>query len=86
MYHLFVVRSGARAELQAHLAARGIETLIHYPVPVPQQPALSRDRPPTVLSAARACCEVLSLPLHPALSEDEVRHEIAAAVAAFSGC
>ena len=34
----------ARRELQAHLAARGIETLIHYPVPIPRQPALAGAR------------------------------------------
>ncbi len=81
VYHLFVVSSGARADLQAHLAARGIETLIHYPVPIPQQPALeaaAADCP----AAARACREVLSLPLHHAMTEAAV-NEIAAAVTAF---
>src|SRR5205814_3535473 len=41
VYHLFVVRAAERGELQAHLAARGIETLIHYPVPIPKQPAMA---------------------------------------------
>jgi dTDP-3-amino-3,4,6-trideoxy-alpha-D-glucose transaminase len=41
VYHLFVVTTGERAALQAHLAAHGIETLIHYPVPIPRQPALA---------------------------------------------
>ena len=41
VYHLFVIRSVARDDLQAALAARGIETLIHYPVPIPEQPALA---------------------------------------------
>jgi dTDP-4-amino-4,6-dideoxygalactose transaminase len=35
VYHLFVVRSAARADLQAHLSACGVETLIHYPVAIP---------------------------------------------------
>ena len=82
VYHLFVVRSPARAALQAHLSAHGIETLIHYPVPIPRQPALARTGPADCPVAAQACDEVLSLPLHPALNENEVRH-IAAAVAAF---
>ena len=82
VYHLFVVRSGARAALQAHLAAAGIETLIHYPVPVPQQPALSATSPAACPAAGRACREVLSLPLHPAMTGDDVE-EIAAAVTAF---
>jgi len=79
VYHLFVVRSTARRELQAHLAARGIETLIHYPVPIPHQPALAAVAPAECPVANRVCDEVLSLPLHPALGEDEVR-DIAAAV------
>jgi dTDP-4-amino-4,6-dideoxygalactose transaminase len=82
VYHLFVVRSAARRELQAHLAARGIETLIHYPIPIPRQPALAAAAPAACPVADRLCDEVVSLPLHPALSEDEVRR-IAAAVNAF---
>ena len=82
VYHLFVVRSAARRELQAHLAARGIETLIHYPVPITRQPALAGAAPAACPVADRLCDEVVSLPLHPALGEDDVHH-IAAAVNAF---
>jgi dTDP-3-amino-3,4,6-trideoxy-alpha-D-glucose transaminase len=82
VYHLFVVRSPARADLQAHLSARGVETLIHYPVPVPRQPALAATSPAECPVATRACDEVLSLPLHPALSEQQVG-DVAAAVVAF---
>ena len=74
--------SGDRDALQAHLAARGIETLIHYPVPIPRQPALAGEHPADCPVAARMCGEILSLPLHPALRDDEV-DEIAAAVHAF---
>jgi dTDP-3-amino-3,4,6-trideoxy-alpha-D-glucose transaminase len=72
VYHLFVVRSQARADLQAHLASHGVETLIHYPLPIPRQPALAAAKPADCPLAARACDEVLSLPLHPALSDDDV--------------
>jgi dTDP-4-amino-4,6-dideoxygalactose transaminase len=82
VYHLFVVRSTARRELQAHLAARGIETLIHYPIPISRQPALAAAAPAVCPVADRICGEVVSLPLHPALGEDDVRR-IAAAVNAF---
>jgi dTDP-3-amino-3,4,6-trideoxy-alpha-D-glucose transaminase len=83
-YHLFVVRSSARRELQAHLAARGVETLIHYPVPIPSQPALASANPAACPVATRMCDEILSLPLHPALREDDIDH-VAAAVHAFDG-
>jgi dTDP-4-amino-4,6-dideoxygalactose transaminase len=85
VYHLFVVRSAARRELQAHLTAHGIETLIHYPVPIPRQPAMAAAvnvAPAECPQADRACAEVMSLPLHPALDQDDVRH-VAAAVNAF---
>jgi dTDP-4-amino-4,6-dideoxygalactose transaminase len=74
VYHLFVVRVGnaARDGLQTSLAARGIETLIHYPIPVPRQAALAAMQPRDCPTAARACTEVLSLPLHPGLSDTDV--------------
>jgi dTDP-4-amino-4,6-dideoxygalactose transaminase len=90
VYHLFVVRvrhvlqpdRHVREELQAHLAARGIETLIHYPVPIPQQAALASALPADCPVASRACHEILSLPLHPAMHDDDV-DAIAEAVNAF---
>jgi len=82
VYHLFVVRSAARRELQSHLAARGIETLIHYPIPISQQPAFEAAAPAACPVADRVCDEIVSLPLHPALAEDDVRY-VAAALNAF---
>jgi len=82
VYHLFVVQTDERDALQAHLAARGIETLIHYPVPLPRQPAMAPQNPADCPVAAQLCGRILSLPLHPALQDDEV-DEITAAVHAF---
>jgi dTDP-3-amino-3,4,6-trideoxy-alpha-D-glucose transaminase len=81
VYHLFVVRSGERERLMASLAGRGIETLIHYPVPIPRQPALAGAQPADCPIAERACDEVLSLPLHPHLSDGEV-DDVAGAIGA----
>ena len=69
VYHLFVVRSAGRDELQRQLAGRGIETLIHYPIPIPQQPAFGAGDPAACPIASRVCREILSLPLHPALAD-----------------
>jgi dTDP-4-amino-4,6-dideoxygalactose transaminase len=85
VYHLFVVRSRERDALQAHLASRGVETLIHYPVPITRQPALASERPAECPHTDRACAEVLSLPFSPALAEADV-HRVAAAVSAFTAC
>ena len=69
VYHLFPVRSPSRDALQAALGRAGIETLIHYPVPIPRQPALASESPGDCPMADRVCAEILSLPLHPAMSE-----------------
>lgn len=83
VYHLFVVRTKARARLQAHLAAHGIETLVHYPVPSPRQPALAAQAPADCPEGNRACDEVLSLPLHPGLETADV-DAVVASVCAFN--
>jgi dTDP-4-amino-4,6-dideoxygalactose transaminase len=73
VYHLFVVRAAARAELQAHLTAAGIEILIHYPVPIPRQSALASTQPAPCPIADRVCNEVLSLPLHIGMSDKDLQ-------------
>ena len=84
VYHLFVVQAGDapndRTALQQRLASRGIETLVHYPIPIPEQPALAGTDPALCPRAAAACRTLLSLPLHPGLSETDVA-VVAAALA-----
>jgi dTDP-3-amino-3,4,6-trideoxy-alpha-D-glucose transaminase len=72
VYHLFPVRSAAREAMQAHLRAAGVETLIHYPIPIPHQRALATEQPAECPIATRVCGEVFSLPLHPALDASAV--------------
>jgi dTDP-4-amino-4,6-dideoxygalactose transaminase len=80
VYHLFPVRSAAREAMRAHLEAAGVETLIHYPIPIPHQKALASEGPAECPVATRLCREVFSLPLHPALDVSAV-DAVAAAVA-----
>ena len=63
VYHLFPIRARHRAALQDRLRASGIETLVHYPIPISQQPAFASPDPAECPHAARAASEVLSLPL-----------------------
>jgi dTDP-4-amino-4,6-dideoxygalactose transaminase len=84
VYHLFPVLTRDRDGFQAHLAARGIETLVHYPIPIPNQPALADERPARCPIADRACAELVSLPMYPALSLGAAR-EVATAVREFDG-
>jgi dTDP-4-amino-4,6-dideoxygalactose transaminase len=81
VYHLFPILSAARDALQARLRAAGAETLIHYPVPIPRQPALASQDPADCPVANRVCDEVLSLPLYPTLTAESVR-QVAGALAA----
>ena len=84
VYHLFPILSPTRDPLQAHLKRHGIETLIHYPVPIPRQPALASAQPRACPVADRICSQVLSLPLHPGLTAQAV-DDVAAAVRQFPG-
>lgn len=72
VYHLFPVLSPHRDRLQAFLRDEGIETLIHYPVPIPRQPALQRERPAPCVIADRICAQVLSLPLYPGIPDEHL--------------
>lgn len=82
VYHLFPVLTPHRDAFQAHCAGQGVETLIHYPVPIPRQPALATTNPAMCPAADRVCSEVVSLPMYPALSDDQVA-AVARAVASF---
>jgi dTDP-3-amino-3,4,6-trideoxy-alpha-D-glucose transaminase len=81
VYHLFPVLCSNRTRLQSHLAASGVETLIHYPVPIPRQPALAHTDPTPCPIADRICAEVLSLPMYPALTDDGISRVVAAVLA-----
>jgi dTDP-4-amino-4,6-dideoxygalactose transaminase len=74
VWHLFVVRHPRRDEVQRLLAAAGISTLIHYPIPPHRQGAYAGQTPARqcLPLAERLSAEVLSLPIGPHLSEDAV--------------
>ena len=72
VYHLFPIRARERAALQHRLRAAGIETLVHYPTAISQQPAFASIAPADCPHAVRAAGEVLSLPLYPGLSPHAV--------------
>jgi dTDP-4-amino-4,6-dideoxygalactose transaminase len=82
VYHLFPVRLRDRDRLSAHLAREGIGTLIHYPVPLSAQPAFAAYEPAECPIASAASAELLSLPLHPRLTDADVAH-VARQVSAF---
>jgi dTDP-4-amino-4,6-dideoxygalactose transaminase len=78
VFHLYVVRSRSRKALAEHLEARGVQTGIHYPVPIHLQSAyLSRIRTARDMSVTeQLSAEVVSLPMYPELSSTDVAHVI----------
>lgn len=76
VYHLFVVRSTRRDRLAAHLERNGVEAAIHYPVPIHLQAPYRANYGYTEGSfpvSERLAQQVLSLPIHPAISDEDVQ-------------
>ncbi len=74
VYHLYVVRTERRDAFRAALAQCGIETDVHYPLAVHEQPAYAQLAPGgrELHSSERLAASVVSLPLHPQLTDEEV--------------
>lgn len=73
VYHLFVVSSDHRLELQAHMERADVQTIVHYPVPAHRQFALGTTAGAPKLPATEAhAARCLSLPCHPGLSDEDV--------------
>jgi dTDP-4-amino-4,6-dideoxygalactose transaminase len=76
VYHQFVIYVNSRCSVIAKLAEKGIETAVHYPTPVHLQLAYASLGAPagTYPLAERACDRVLSLPLFPSMSDEQVSY------------
>ncbi len=70
--HLYVVRTHERESLRAHLAAAGVATDVHYPVPDHRQPGAGVAPAQGLPRTERACTEVLSVPCYPELDDAEI--------------
>lgn len=80
VHHLYPIRTTRRDDLRRHLANRGVETLVHYETPVHMHPAFrflgysEGDFP----VSEEACKTLLSLPLHPAMSQSSIANVVLA--------
>ena len=75
VYHLFVIRLAGRNNCQRTLQKSGIQTQIHYPIPVHKQRAYTAFESTKDLSITQTICgEILSLPLYPSLTDEEVTY------------
>ena len=87
VHHLLVVRvpAGERPRIAADLAVAGVQTGIHYPLALTQQPAMASWAIRACPVAERAATEVLSLPMDPLMEDKEVDLVVAALVDALEG-
>ena len=72
VWHLFVIRTSKRDELQKYLLENGIQTLIHYPIPPHKQKAYKYYNHLSFPITEKIHEEVLSLPISPMMSDEEV--------------
>jgi UDP-N-acetyl-3-dehydro-alpha-D-glucosamine 3-aminotranferase len=83
--HLYVVETDGRDALQAHLNAQGITALTHYPIAIHQQEGYPWDCAARVSGllkhTERSAARVLSLPMYPELTDEEVKRVIEATLA-----
>lgn len=80
VYHLYVIQTKHRDELQAYLLEQGVQTLIHYPIPAHLQKAYAElgYKPGSLPATERVTKRILSLPMYPGLTDEQVDAVIAA--------
>ena len=83
VYHQYTVRHERRDALADHLEREGVGSAVYYPVPIHRQEAYA-DVEASAPNAERAAEEVLSLPIHPNVTDEDV-DRIADAIRAFRG-
>ncbi|MGA9797665.1 MAG: DegT/DnrJ/EryC1/StrS family aminotransferase [Terriglobales bacterium] len=79
VYHLYVIDSDERDALQSYLQSKGIMALTHYPIAIHQQEGFPWGRPARVGALAvaeKSAASVLSLPMYPELTDQEVERVI----------
>ena len=82
VFHVYVIRSTNRDDLNAHLNANGISTGIHYPHPLPSLPPFSEENQPVFPKVTQITQEILSLPIFPEMTEEQFE-AVCAAVKSF---
>ena len=76
VWHLFVIRTKARDTLQQYLYDNGIDTVIHYPIPIHKQGAYNEYNDLILPNAEELGNTVLSLPLFYGMTDDEINYVI----------
>ncbi|MBA2778581.1 DegT/DnrJ/EryC1/StrS family aminotransferase [Billgrantia kenyensis] len=83
VYAQYSIRVANRDKVQSRLAEAGVPTAVHYPIPLNRQPAMAD--PACQLPVTEAVCrEIISLPMHPYLQEEQQQQVVAALVKALT--
>jgi dTDP-4-amino-4,6-dideoxygalactose transaminase len=72
VYHQFTIRSGKRDSIMKNLESKGIASAIYYPVPLHKQEVFSGLQKESLAAAETVSAEVLSLPIFPEISDEEI--------------
>ncbi len=76
VWHVYPIRTPERNHLREYLSREGIETMVHYPLPPHKQQAYGEWNERTYRISERIHREILSLPMSPVMSDDEVRRVV----------
>ena len=76
VFHLFIIRTSNRKQLQTYLLENKIETMIHYPIPPHKQKAISIWNHLSFPITEKIHEEVVSIPMNASLTDDEIQHII----------
>ena len=76
VFHVYVVKCSRRDELQAYLLEKGIETLIHYPIPIHKQKAYAEYSLVSLPETEILQSQILSIPISPVMDDSEVKYVI----------
>jgi dTDP-4-amino-4,6-dideoxygalactose transaminase len=76
VYHQYVIRTKKRNALLRFLYSHSIKTLIHYPVPIHKQPCCKEFNNIHLPHVEKVCNEIISLPIHPYMTDNEVIHKV----------
>ena len=87
IFHQYTVRVANRERIQKHLAREAVASTVYYPVPLHLQPMFARlgYQPGSMPQAERAALEVLSLPMYPELTPQQIERVAASLAAAVIG-
>jgi dTDP-4-amino-4,6-dideoxygalactose transaminase len=76
VYHLYIIRAKKRDELSKFLNSKGIQTALHYPIPLHMQKAYSylNHKEGDFPVAEKCCKEILSIPMYPEISDEQINY------------